>query len=369
MIRLVVTAVTLASFAAPAVAGIYSPDEPVPFTVLPNGTAQALPFERFAVLFTTRTNVADARSEFQRGSPNPDRPKVLARIEELNRRRERPLADTLALATDLVHTGQTDVALNLLTPLSRTRSPDFRVLADLAHIYAQQGEWEAAVREHTAALLDAEFPSELPGTTPEQRAWLRKLERDHYRTWLQIHRERSRLKSPPEAETVFPLFAGVRFVNEDGRYEPGKLAVAERAKLPPDAVAVVQQLVLWAPWDTALYWLLAELYAANGQLRDAAAIFDQCSFSRQYSNRVEMMDHRRAVQESVAALPPATEVALPDLPAVADAPPKPAGDDFLPSTSRWVAVVVVFGLLAIVLVVLQFRAIGRRIRDGCGPTG
>ena len=92
-------------------------------------------------------------------------------------------------------------------------------------------------------------------------------------------------------------------------------------------------------------------------------IFDQCSFSRQYSNRALLMDHRRAVHDAVAALPPETEVALPDLPPPA-APPRPPNDDFLPSRTRAVAAAVVFGLVVVVLVVLQFRAITRRPRDG-----
>lgn len=370
MIRPVAAALALAACVTPVRAGVYTPDEPVPFAVRPDGSAAPLPFDRFLVLFTTLANQADSRPEFQRGSPNPDRPKLIARIDELARRRATGLDETLALSAAYLRAGRADDALGLLTPLARGRSPDFRALANLAHVHAQQGEWGEAVRQHTAALLDAEFPAALPGATPDQRKWLHKVEREHYRRWLQVHQQRAREKSPPEAEEVFPLFA-VRFVNDGDRYEPGKLAAAERAKLPPDAVAVVQQLLLWAPWDTALYWLLAELYAADGRLREAATILDQSSFSRQYSNRARLMDHRRAVQEAAARLPPETEVAIPDVPAPDATPahPKPAGDDFLPSKTRWVAVAVAFGLLVVVLIVLQLRALGRRLRDGCGPTG
>jgi ElaB/YqjD/DUF883 family membrane-anchored ribosome-binding protein len=55
----------------------------------------------------------------------------------------------------------------------------------------------------------------------------------------------------------------VRFVSDDGEFEPGKLAAAERAKLPTEALAIVQQLIVWMPDDLRLYWLLGELYNAQ----------------------------------------------------------------------------------------------------------
>src|SRR5262249_9699783 len=55
-----------------------------------------------------------------------------------------------------------------------------------------------------------------------------------------------------------------RFVGESGAFEVGTLAVAEKAKLPPDALDIVQQLLVWLPDDLRLYWLLGELYNARG---------------------------------------------------------------------------------------------------------
>src|SRR5439155_16809126 len=139
----------------------------------------------------------------------------------------------------------------------------FRVLANLAHVHAFRSEWREALDMHGLVREFDEPPPDLAHTTPEQRKWLRGVERTHYTKWPLAHRQRADAKTPPDAEDVFPLFP-VKFVNDAGRYEPGALAAAERAKLPADAVAVVQQLVLWAPWDTGLYWLLAELYVADG---------------------------------------------------------------------------------------------------------
>jgi hypothetical protein len=349
-------------------AGVYSPDGPAPFAVRADGTAEEMPFGPefegpFAQRFGQRLNEADDRPEAVRGSRNEDRSRLLEQVKAL---RGKP-GEVAALSALYLRAGNPTEALNLLAPLSRSRSPDFRVLAHFAHAHAARGEWDEAVRWHQSAVLDAEFPDDLPGTAPEQRKWLQKVERQYYSRWLQVHRQRAAAKLPPDREEVFPLF-DVKFVNDAGKYEPGQLAAAEKAKLPPDAVAVVQQLLLWAPWDTGLYWLLAELYAADGRVRPADVIFFQCANSRQYSNRQLLMDHRHVVR---AAAEQARKEAPTDVPLLADAPPEslPAGGNFLPSRDKLIAVGAVFGVVVLLLLALQFRAIGRRFRGGCGPAG
>ena len=207
----------------------------------------------FPLRFTALLNAADANPA---RTDNPDRRAVEARVAAKRAAHSPDPAAVAGLAADLLRVGKADDALNLLGPRSRDRVPDFRVLATLAHVHATRGEWDDAARWHQAAFLDAEFPDDLAGATPDQRAWLKKLEQTHYRRWLAVHRDRAAAKLPPADEPVFPLFPGTP---------------------PADAVAVVQQLLLWSPWDTALYWRLAELYAADGKLREAAVIFDQCA--------------------------------------------------------------------------------------------
>jgi tetratricopeptide (TPR) repeat protein len=356
--------------------GVYSPDEPIPFAIQAGGTAEELAFGPgfegpFADALGKLWNYADPRPDAVRGSKNPDRPRLLARINE---RKARPAAspgDAASRAADFLRAGNFAEALNLLAPLSRSRTPDFRVLANLAHAHATRGEWDDAVRWHQSAMLDAEFPTDLPGTTPEQRGWLRRVERDYYAQWLQIHRQRAASKLAPEQEGIFPLFP-VKFVNDSGKYEPGRLAANEKAKLPPDAVAIVQQLLLWAPWDTGLYWLLAELYASEGKVQPADAIFFQCANSRQYSNRPELMEHRRVVSQLAEQARREKPSGVPVLADAPEGPPPPpsgrAGGGFLPSQDKVIVAGAVFALLALVLLALQFRAIGRRLR-GCGPAG
>lgn len=326
--------VTLAAVATGIIAtatrgGVYHPQEPMPFPVSAAGVAAELPFGGqfdgpFPLQFTRWSNVADTTPT---RASNPDRQAVLARLAA-----EAGKPD--AAAADLIRLGRPDAAVNRLMPLSRGRSPDFRVLANLAHAHAVRGEWAEAINLHELAAIEVGVPDDLAGTTPEQRTWLLRVEREHYRRWLVEHRRRAAAKADPADEAVFPLFpAGDK---------------------PPDAVAVVQQLLLWAPWDTALYWLLAELYADAGRVREAATILDRIVESRQYSNRRLLMAHRAALRAAVAALPPekADEPLM-----TADAPPQFAPDPaaFLPSRRALWAAGGVFAAFAGLMLWLQVR--------------
>src|SRR5260370_33189547 len=83
------------------------------------------------------------------------------------------------------------------------------------------------------------------------------------------------MRHPGEGRGVDDLF-GVRYVDDKGEYTPGKLAAAEKKKLPAGAAAIVQQLGLWLPADSRLLWQLAELANAHGDVRYAAALMDGC---------------------------------------------------------------------------------------------
>jgi hypothetical protein len=89
-------------------------------------------------------------------------------------------------------------------------------------------------------------------------------------------------------------------VGDSGRYEAGKIAASERAKLPPDAVAIVQQLLIWLPDDTLLYWQYGELLNANGDVTSAAQVFDDCAWRRRLDS-AELKQHRQIVTEAAQA--------------------------------------------------------------------
>lgn len=370
--RLAVLATLIVS-SAPALAGIYDPypiqtpqitsnflpNEKMPF-LFREGVAQPLDFGtrnegEFPTRFAVLTNLLDSNPK---RTSNPDRKFLLDRIQLFGVPQIGPSPLAVAShAADLIRTGQPDKAINVLQPLSRGRSAGFAVLMNLAHAHAMKGDWESALRTHEIA-LDYDAKDDLKAMSAEQVAWIVSVEKKYYRPWLSWN-----LKNPkpnPETDGPSPLFGPLKFLNDAGQYEPGNLSASEKAKLPPDAVAVVQQMLLWNPTDTNLYWLLAELYAAEGKLRQAAVIFDQCAWSRQYSNRKVMMAHREAVNAAVAKLPP--EKSADEMLSGFDTPAAPSGEDGLPSKQNVIIALVVAVPVILFLLFIQFRVFARKLR-------
>jgi hypothetical protein len=89
---------------------------------------------------------------------------------------------------------------------------------------------------------------------------------------------------------------GVTFAGDDGTYLPGTIAESERAKLPADALATVQLLLLWMPHDSRLYWLLGELYNASGQPNFALTILNECVDPRRFQPEL-LRAHRQTLKE------------------------------------------------------------------------
>jgi hypothetical protein len=364
----VCVSVTLGLLAAtPGQASLYQPDDPMVVPVRPDGVGEPFPFGEFRRRLVQLANSGNPTLKNADGSPT-DRDRLLTRVKALQQTRDLSVDDTAALAADMLRLGDTDArffvndALNLLTPRTRDRSPNYFVHTTLAEVRAARGEWADALRYHEAALLDCEMPAKVKGWTDAQRNWVAKLDSSYVPHYLRLRKAEADARPRPAHDTeeptpLFPLPDGktpvdpVRFVNDAGTYQPGVLAAAERAKLPPDAVAITQQLLLWFPSDTRLYWLLAELYAADDNLAVAQQIMDECAWSKQYGNRKILMDHREAVT------------------AVEDARRRTAqesAEKAVPISMRTIgiyfAVVVAFGVIAIA------RAFTRRGRKAGGSS-
>ncbi len=353
MRRVVLAVVVALGVGVPGRGALYAPHDPMVVPVRPDGTAEPLPFDEFRRRVAQLGNVANPQPGPD-GKPNADRAKVLANVAA------RPPAgtadDEAANAADLIRLGNggktayADQALNPLFKHRSSRQPSYFALTALAAVYAARGEWRMAEESQIDALSLAEMPAAVKGWSAPQRDWLRKFDDTYLLNYYRLQRAESELKPrpAPEAELPTPLFP-VRFVNDAGAYEPGALAAAERAKLPPDAVAVVQQLLLLFPGDTRLYWLLAELYAADGRLDEAVTILDECAWSRQYGNRVAFMEHRAAIRAAIDARPKPVE-------------PEP------PISLR--TIFVYFGVVVVIGVVAVVRALRKGgPRPGCGPFG
>ena len=285
-------------------AGIYNPRDTFMFEIEPGNIAKAIQYSGGfdSILADYRdVNVPDNRLKRE----------LEERIRTLRAGGVSKLSpDELAeYSADLLRVNRGDEALNLLHPLARDpRKGGFLVNAHLARAHAGRGEWREAAEQQLMAVKYNEFPTKFGRLTREQLAWLKKVESDYYLPWLRKRAEEARgvrvtgLNESPDR--LFPTSGKaeadfVRFHAEDGSYRAGGVPEAETAKLPPDAIAIMQQLLIWHPNDPRLLWQLGELYNAAGDIETAARIMDLGSYSQGYSNP-QLLEHRRILQAAVS---------------------------------------------------------------------
>jgi hypothetical protein len=290
-------------------AGLYHPDVLGAFDIDDDGNAVHLSPDTFLIVLGNVKETDWKRGNFSRPDP-PERYLELKRaIEDRRMKGLERLSEEekLAFCADLLRfrgdAGAISEALRILNGLagSRPRDNGFVIYTHFAYaLRLQQGQRDSLERARLA--LEYPFPAKLAGLTPKQLAWYLKLEKDFHLPFLS-HRARlgEGAKSPPELDPLFrdkTTRESVRYIGESGQFEPGAIAAAEKVKLPPDAVAIVQQLVLWYPSDERLLWQLAELYNANGEIRAADQLFDQVIRDLHIESQ-EARDHRTIVKERV----------------------------------------------------------------------
>ena len=294
-------------------AGIYSPDEPFIFEIGADGFARPIQFANgFESILKTLRNVATDDSARTGGPPNTDRGGVETRVQRrLAQGTDRLSADDLAgLTADLIRLARFGDALNILQPLARDRRRGgFVAYTHLARAHQGRGGWREALDQQDAALNASDFPTKFARLTGPQLAWLKRVEREFYLPWLAARADEDpRGGRPDTSEAPDPLFPAsrpqknahpVRFLGEGGEYTPGAIAAAEKVKLPADAIAIVQQLLLWNPQDTRLYWQLGELYNAQGEVETALKIFDDCANAGYATPPVQQ--HRRSLMDAADA--------------------------------------------------------------------
>jgi hypothetical protein len=303
-------AFTILALALPIRAGLYSTEEPFSFEIGADGLAKPI---QFAGGFDTMVAGFREISVQPRNPGDPltfSRKTYLDRVEQTRKKGSAALS-TEAIATytaDLIRLNRADEVLNLLHPIARDpRRGGFIVYAHLARAHAARGEWSEAKEQQQMAVRYTEFPTSFGRLTKAQLAWLKRVERDYYLPLLARRAEEPRRPGRDlreEVDAIFPSVAPpkrnespVRFVGPSGEYIAGSIADEERKKLPSDAIAIVQQLVLWHPHDARLYWLLGELYNADGDVETAAKILDHCSFNMGYSNPT-LLRHRQILQQA-----------------------------------------------------------------------
>ncbi|HEY1187626.1 MAG TPA: tetratricopeptide repeat protein [Gemmata sp.] len=282
-------------------ASLHHPDEPLAVPVNAQGVPEPLPFDEFGRRRLVLMNAGNADWPLARPHPNDptkmvrsDRGVLKDRIDARLKMAKRTQEESVALAVDLLRFGRPDDADGTLVGKQRQ---GYLGNVTLAHIAAAQASpSDPKTRDWSRAFAFLSFaneetpPKTFPGLTPQQLAWQVKLNNGALLKFFRLRMDEARTTHVPENELPDAIFP-VDFKNT----VDGALAPAERAKLPPDALATVQQLVLWFPHDTRLYWLLAEVYAARGEFAAAERIMNECVQSLGYSNRKVLMQHREAV--------------------------------------------------------------------------
>jgi hypothetical protein len=340
-------------WAFPAQAGLYTTDLPLPGP-FPNsaGEVKPLPFNVFLGELGRLLQASQPptpSSEAGTGS-QPGKTPYEKNDERIRALKAKETAGTLT-DDDRINLGEALIRQNNPLEASRVLRPaagtNFRAASNMATAQFLNGELQSA-HDNLLTALDL-WPQEAPGFTPEQLRWLRQAE-IQFRTLIRLRLQeaaaqaRAKQRRPQPVETVDGLFP-VQFIGESGEFEAGKIAEAEKQKLPPNALAITQQLVLWLPTDARLLWLLGELYNAQGDMQAAGKIFIDCVDQRRF-DAPALLSHRQVVLE---ALKPA------------DPPPPPP---LLEITPKTVAVAAVAGLVIAGFVVLQVREIRRRRARG-----
>jgi tetratricopeptide (TPR) repeat protein len=281
-----------------------------------------------------------------------------------------------SLGAYLIRLHKFDQAVDVLAS-ALARSPrNFLLLANLASAFQLQGRLDRAL-SYLQQALDY-WPVEWPGFSVEELAWFKAAERYHLR--LLKLRYRETLAGPSSrtrpAPTLDDLFGGdkdkVRFVGPSGRYEAGKMDPQEKLKLSPHALAVAQQLSLWFPDDNRLYWLVGEVYNADGQVDAALKIMEDCLWARRF-DAPELRQHRLILQEEkpktgaleLEPVPSATSQLETAGSKTASREPNMPGAErtgWLPGKGKLIAVGSGAGTLVLLLAYLQLREARRHRR-------
>ena len=243
-------------------------------------------------------------------------------------------------------------------PATRQHADNFLLQSNLATAYHLNGD-KSRARDTMKDCLDG-WPKDWHALADGQKNFLtnigwneapygfyREVEGYYYKLLKLRSREPKAVDA--EFEAIDALF-DVKFVGESGEFEPGKISKAEKAKLPRNAIEIVEQLLVWLPNDLRLYWLLGELLNAQGDPKAARKILDEIVYDHKV--RAKTLMERRQILNNWTEPPEPGPFNPEDPPG-----PKPTvvGFDW-----RGLAVAFFAGLIVAIFAHWQIREIRRR---------
>jgi hypothetical protein len=307
------------------------------------------------------------------------------------------LEQKLDYSAVLIRRGKADEAAQLLAPLTEEHPRNFIVYSQCAtaHFLSSTPDFRPKAKDYMRDSLklwpqtwkdvDEDQKKFLESMRWEETAFLRYRRYETYFKRLMENRldeEKQPRKKKATEETVDPIFVGsdnipVRFLNEKGEFEVGRIAEAERKKLPPDYIEAVEQLLIWKPGDDRLLWLLGEVLnasamdqkegsARNQAIRNAFEVFKQL---RTDVFNGQPISARETIRKRYEALEPHVKPAFiledPNLIPVRDAPLEKGNPTSLLSNEIWwraLSVGFVTGFAVGMFALWQFQE-GRRRRQ------
>src|SRR5262245_62123833 len=230
-------ALVMSMFTLPAAqAVLYESGEPYEF-VPRNGKVDAHSFDNFRLRLSDLRGIAVDSQQ-----PSSLRRQYVERRDSLASAQGRlsgPELDVLGACS--YRLGHFEGALSAWILATRKDRANFAAYSNLALLNLVRGELR------NARLYDSDArsipPATLPGMTKEQSAWYMKVE-GHLRQLIRNRLAETGKGIAPEQLRPDDLF-GVEFVGDEGGYQAGHIAAAQKEKLPEDAIAIVQQLMFW----------------------------------------------------------------------------------------------------------------------------
>jgi hypothetical protein len=198
---------------------------------------------------------------------NPRRPLYVKRRDELLAKQQNEgltLDDRIELSGVYLRLNEPKGAIKLLE--AAEEKDHFLVLTHLATAYHQLNDpllWERAISYQQRALQV--WPGVSRRWNLEQLTWYRRAEQ-YYLLLLRLRQQETQARKQ-SWDTVDALFPRLRFESPDGHYEvggPSRHSTLPTEDAPPDALAVVGQLLYWLPFDNRLTWLYGELLNQSG---------------------------------------------------------------------------------------------------------
>lgn len=334
---------------------------------------------------------AIAPNEYPRFVPIRQRYLLLEALGGDNPMQLKTLGQKLDYSAVLIRRGRYEDAVQLLVPLVDENPKNFLVLSHCAtaHFLASRDFQRKAAFYMKRALVN--WPTNWKDVTEDQRKFLAtrgwdETDFDRYRRCEvlfdrlvrnRLEEEKKLAQKKPVTEEVDPVFTEdadkpIRFVNEAGVFEPGRIAKAEYDKLPRDALEAVEQLMIWMPHDRRLEWLLGEVFNAsamergltaderNDRIRIANRIFEKMTdpLSSVKFGLSEIRSRHEKLREAVAAMPPrAIPNELKELLKKDDEENKPPSPDQL---WRYLIVAFLSGLAVGLFLLWQYQEMRRR---------